>query len=615
MDLLLKGLRFWKSCVHHHTSNTIPSHKLKGKLPNNKRKFLEDYQESLNEHFEELEKEAEPIATRYVRELTGETTLRDRQDDLVYLPSFFSVRKCYGKYCLEKRGVIVTTNNKGKVIKKAATGDVVNNVPCWTAYCRYWKDQYPNMKVRKPTQDICNYCYKIYNGHKFLSNTSSGATATGGGEQAESIEERVIAIEEDEDEPDGNANATADLNQAVSVTPFTNNLENTLLAAALHVRQARAMRAFVNSKIDESRRDRAEKTQHTDRTYTFIADYCQNMELPHFGNEQPGETYYLTPAKLEGFGVADVSYLGDDGSDADHLYFHCYQEGYGAKGGLNVASMIVKTMNKIGVLKHDDSGAPVRGKELNIVMDNCGGQNKNNFVLLLAPYLVEMGYFKTVNMLFLVVGHTKNVCDRRFNNLKQEYHRSQVFTIDQAVGILGRSKHVTVWKIDPDNDWKDYASFLLLPYVKLSKARLLVTKNHIFCAEWNDAEASTEENTSTKMRFYTRRSALDEHQAVYGNILNNTFAIGANRIETLKAMAPERVVYAGLPNYKRILMHKNYVHFVPQEYHNDPLYQRPSKDVIESEEKDQKERRAYKKMKKEQKTVKHDDEKLEFGTV
>jgi hypothetical protein len=112
-----KRKTFWKSCVDHNSARTIPCHKLKRKTSNKKRKFLEDYEESLNEHFDELVKEAEPIATRYVREVTGETTLRDSKDDLVYLPSFFTVCNCYAKYCLEKRSLRITTNNKGNVIK------------------------------------------------------------------------------------------------------------------------------------------------------------------------------------------------------------------------------------------------------------------------------------------------------------------------------------------------------------------------------------------------------------------------------------------------------------------------------------------------------------------
>jgi hypothetical protein len=44
--------------------------------------------------------------------MNGETTLRDSDDTMLYLPSYFTQRNCYAKFCLEKRGMKVTTNNK-----------------------------------------------------------------------------------------------------------------------------------------------------------------------------------------------------------------------------------------------------------------------------------------------------------------------------------------------------------------------------------------------------------------------------------------------------------------------------------------------------------------------
>jgi hypothetical protein len=87
-----------------------------------------------------------------------------------------------------------------------------------------------------------------------------------------------------------------------------------------------------------------------------VADFYQNMGLPHFGQNQSGETYYLTPSKLEGFGVADVSHVADNEKEADPLYFHCYREGYGAKGDNNVASLLMKTLWEINILKKNSNG-------------------------------------------------------------------------------------------------------------------------------------------------------------------------------------------------------------------------------------------------------------------
>ena len=567
--LLGKGRDWWKSCVDHHKSMTLPNHKLTGKISNKKRKFLGDFQEQLEEHFEELQREAEPIATRYVREVTGETSLRDDQDDLLFLPPYLTVRGCYAKFCFEKRGVKITTTNKGNVKKAAAAGEgEPKSVPSWQAYVKYWKEKHPLLKVRKPTEDICSYCYKFYNLHKFRSNTppstEDDATTDAADSGSGSIEARVDLDSEDEEtqQQHKDGDATTDLSDAaVGVEASTALMEKAILEAADHVKRARAMRTFVNEKIE---------------TYTFIADFCQNMELPYFGKEQPGDTYYLTPSKLEGFGVADVSKPKSvDGNDADHLYFHCYKEGYGAKGGINVASMIMKTLQLTSVLKKDSFGRPIKGGELNIVMDNCGGQNKNNYVLLLAPYLAEMGFFATVNMVFLVVGHTKNVCDRRFNDLKRTYHNSQVFTLAEAVNVLSKSAHVTVWPIDPLTDWKDYDTMLQVPYVKLQKRKLKIKVNHIFSAS---------ADSSNVIRFSTRISSLPEHPPVYADIRNEAFAVGKNRLKELRLLRPLTVIYKGLPGYKQILLHKNYISFVPKQYHNDALYQQPSAEVLKAEE-------------------------------
>ena len=100
----------------------------------------------------------------------------------------------------------------------------------------------------------------------------------------------------------------------------------------------------------------------------------------------------------------------EDGTVREHMYAHVYHEGVGKKGASNVASLIVKTLRALNLLSADAVGG-----ELNIVFDNCSGQNKNNTVLKLAAWLMAMSYFKLVHFIFLVVGHTQNAADRLFN--------------------------------------------------------------------------------------------------------------------------------------------------------------------------------------------------------
>jgi hypothetical protein len=192
-----------------------------------------------------------------------------------------------------------------------------------------------------------------------------------------------------------------------------------------------------------------------------------------------------------------VSYIGRQGEEEDQLYAHLYKEGSSENGGNNVASLVVKSLKQLKLMQNDSNGKPIKGKELNLIMDNCAGQNKKkNHVILLVPCLAEMDYFDSaVNIVFLIApGHTKNMCDRCFNNLKHKYHKSQVFTIDQAVEVCSQSQFVTVWPVHPSNDWFDYHTFLLSMYKEMLKAKLKIAKNHIFsCTKSNtkDIQLST----------------------------------------------------------------------------------------------------------------------------
>lgn len=598
MELLGKGRRWWNTCKEHADRNTLPSHKSKGKISNNKRKFNTGYAQALKDHFELLKKEAEPVATGWVREKTGETTLRDANDEVLYLPPSMTKRGCYAKFCLE-RGVLIKTTNKGN--PKQTPIDGVTSLPCpsWTAYRSFWDKHYKLLKVRRPVEDICSFCYKFTNRHKYKANSAASNEAGRDGDTDDDEQEAQ------DDTPRGETDDTrsrVDPNRQldpVDVDNDTLETELSLMEAALHVKMARAQRTLVNNKIIAARTDRSNKVEHSRRTYTLICDFGQNMALPHFGAHQPGDTYYYTPLNLFNFGVADVSFVGDDGEEADHLYCHLFKEGDGGKGGNNVASLVMKTLRKLQILQHKQDGMPLRGKELNLVMDNCGGQNKNNHVLLLAPYLVELGYFKQVNIIFLIVGHTKNVCDRRFNNLKHAYHKSQVFNLSDATKVCNKSKYVTVWEVDTTNDWRDFHGMFMKFYLSNDKAKYSIINNHIFTCKLFNGNIYT---PSGHLYMHSRRSDLNEHKEVRCDIIKQSFlAETTERFTAIFSMNPDRIEYAGLPGYKQVLLWKNYLQFVPAKYHTDPMYKKPSDELLQSEKQDKKERKLAKEEKKKKK--------------
>jgi hypothetical protein len=101
------------------------------------------------------------------------------------------------------------------------------------------------------------------------------------------------------------------------------------------------------------------------------------MEMPFFGKDQPGETYYYMPRTINLFGILDCNPM------KEVLHSYGYGEDHGGKGGNNAASLLMKHLEDRGLLNG------TQRMFLNVMMDNCVGQNKNNYVLRLAPYLVE----------------------------------------------------------------------------------------------------------------------------------------------------------------------------------------------------------------------------------
>ena len=84
--------------------------------------------------------------------------------------------------------------------------------------------------------------------------------------------------------------------------------------------------------------------EHPERTYTFVVDYGQNMEIPVFNDKQPGPTYYYSPVGVYNLGVVNHAHVYNDGTIGKHMYAHVYNETVGKKGANNVASLIVKML-------------------------------------------------------------------------------------------------------------------------------------------------------------------------------------------------------------------------------------------------------------------------------
>ncbi len=223
----------------------------------------------------------------------------------------------------------------------------------------------------------------------------------------------------------------------------------------------------------------------------------------------------------------------------------------------------MKTLHEMKLLQDKEVGG-----ELNIIFDNCSGQNKNNTVLKLAMWLKEMRYFKRVSFVFLIVGHTKNVCDRLFNSLKHEYRKKNIFTMDELIDALSVSAKITVVPTVP-SDFLDYDGTFKALYTNLSG---LVKHNHIFTCDGDDDE----------LIIKIRESNLDEHEIIRHTAVRPSRGIrnDIEKLRTRSAALLQPIKPPGINPYKRVELFFKYRPVVPPEYHQDEFYIKPSDDVL-----------------------------------
>ena len=299
-----------------------------------------------------------------------------------------------------------------------------------------------------------------------------------------------------------------------------------------------------------------------------MADYCQNLSIPYFGGEQPGDTYYFSPLFIYVFGIADVS------EEKAKLKAYGYSEDQGGKGGNNVASILMQALRDLGWIIAERCGG-----RLTIIMDNCGGQNKNKMVLRLALFLVESNFFKTVEFIFYIRGHTKNVCDRLFNLLKIRYHKSNVYTMEMLVEVLNAMDDVTFTHV-PTDVFYNYDKMLDQFYKNFRPGT--VQKNHYFVVH---------NNTPTVMlsKLFIDAENTDEYDHKK-KIRERNLAISSFQLERLNP--------PGLKEIKQVELWKHWAQFVPHPY-KTVICPKPPQDVIEriKKEKSAKQKAATRKRK------------------
>ena len=452
-----------------------------------------------------------------------------------------------------------------------------------TFHC-LWDLHCPTLKIRSPSYDTCSLCFKytcsLSSIQREANNTSvvlndilyTNVEDDNGNNEGEEVDDILInfskqsenessscsSTKDREDEKDEEASIEIQESSSESYDHSSDtesddgkhlNLkhEKLVLEMSEQCKTWKTQREYVKEKKDGAVNDFVNKVLWPIRRDVIVADYMQHLDLPHHGGEQPGDTYYFSPLILFGSEVVDYS--------IEELDAYIYTKAEGKKGGNNVVSLIHNTLKKKGVIEDAERVGP--GKQRTLVFDNCGGQNKNRMVLRYALYLVEKGIYKAVELVFFVCGHSKNVCDRLFKELKQRFHHKNVYNMSQMVSVLNVSYKVHVIRATSKlhYDWDKY-------FERLYKrpAAGTINKNHIFRADESQrAQLTIERIKGVDAKMQNLNKLKDTSSGTHKG--------GRTRI--LKYVKVELIKPPGLKPIKQVEFYTKLRPLVPDEYKDD----------------------------------------------
>jgi hypothetical protein len=173
--LLYYGQRRFRSIrTATTTTGVLPVHKATGKPAPNA--ITQHKIEPLMTHLQYLTNLGEVRATRVVSHMVEgmeERTNRDVDDDVIYLPRYMTFRSCY-KWYMNMLGYNARTTGSGVTIIEHDDGKDIDadDFVSFPTYFYTWKSKFPKLKVSKPAEDICQYCYAFAHRHKYLANRS-----------------------------------------------------------------------------------------------------------------------------------------------------------------------------------------------------------------------------------------------------------------------------------------------------------------------------------------------------------------------------------------------------------------------------------------------------------
>jgi hypothetical protein len=99
------------------------------------------------------------------------------------------------------------------------------------------------------------------------------------------------------------------------------------------------------------------------------------------------------------------------------------------EGGSNLVCTVLLRVIQIIKAQRQGTLPPV----LLIQADNCGRENKNQYMIAFLGWLLLKGYFKEIRMFFLTVGHTHCILDQRWSQIHKKITNRVVLDMEEMI--------------------------------------------------------------------------------------------------------------------------------------------------------------------------------------
>ena len=177
-----------------------------------------------------------------------------------------------------------------------------------------------------------------------------------------------------------------------------------------------------NAAYDELANGKVEDIWDPKEWLVLCMDLQQTHMIPKSSN---GSHFYKRKLNVYNFCIVDVQRSVPN--------FYLWEEFNGRRGASEIYSCIYK------FLQENLFNLSIRPRKLRIIADNCGGQNKNNNLVLALLRLVHLDLFDRIELAFMVPGHSYLPCDQTFGNIANKLKKHKTIASPDSLCELIRA--------------------------------------------------------------------------------------------------------------------------------------------------------------------------------